>query len=107
VKNLEYISAMVDEEAADASSSIDGLLGDAEARGAWQRYHLVRDVIQNEYNAALPTNFADLVREEIAFEAPHTNVVPLQAAARRPAPAEIARASAYGSPSPGWRWLPR
>ncbi len=87
---------MVDEEAADASSSIDGLLGDAEARGAWQRYHLVRDVIQNEYNAALPTNFADLVREEIAFEAPHTNVVPLQAAARRPAPAEIepVRASA-------------
>ncbi len=90
MKNFEYISAMVDEEVADGSSAVDGVLGDAEARGAWQRYHLVRDVIQNDYNPALPTNFAELVREEIAFEAPLSNVVSLQAARPRAANPEHA-----------------
>lgn len=82
MKNLEYISALVDDETGDAAASTDALLTDDEARGAWLRYHLIRDVMQNTHETALPADFADRIREEIAYEAPLTNVVPIQSASR-------------------------
>ncbi len=88
MKNLEYISATIDGEANDPSSAVDALLNDEQARGAWQRFHLARDVMQSDYTPALPANFADRVRDEIACEAPLTNVVSIQSALSQPAPAE-------------------
>lgn len=105
VKNPEIISALVDNEVEDSAPVIDELLIDPEARDNWQRYHLVSDVLQNNYRPELPMNFADRVSAEIAAEPILSNVVPM-AAARSARAATASPTAAAGSPMRIGVWKP-
>lgn len=67
--NLQDLSALVDGE---IEGDIDKLLISASCnhscKAAWQRYHLVRDVMQRDYHPALGTNFAAKLSQQIANE---------------------------------------
>ncbi len=73
-KNIKYpdpeeLSALVDGELAnDVEALLEGVSCDESCRAAWQRFHLVRDVIQKDYRSALPLNFAANVSKQIAGE---------------------------------------
>lgn len=73
----EQISACVDGEA--TSQEMDALVGDADAHQVWARYHLVRDVVQQELTDDVDLSFADRVAAAIEQEptilAPRSNNV--------------------------------
>lgn len=65
--SAEQVSACLDGEFAPAD--IDALLADEQARQCWQRYHLIRDCIQDEMPAYTDFNLADKVSAALAQEA--------------------------------------
>ncbi len=62
--------------------SLDSVLGDAEARAAWGRYHLIRDSLQGELAEGVPAGFADSVMA--AIDAEPAIVAPVTPLSERP-----------------------
>jgi len=80
----EDLSAYVDGESplddATTRALINRLESDPDSRAAWQRYHLVRDVMQHDYHPALPSDFAAKVSARLDTEAQDIpNVLPFAA----------------------------
>jgi|GEM_PF-3981976 len=86
----EAISALADYELGDGEEMTESqMLGfvchDEDAMASWQRIHLIRDVLQEDYNPALPSDFVSRVRHAIDHEVeyradeylPEENVVSL------------------------------
>lgn len=61
---------------------LDSVLGDAEARAAWGRYHLIRDSLQGELPEGVPAGFADSVMA--AIDAEPAIVAPVTPLSERP-----------------------
>jgi sigma-E factor negative regulatory protein RseA len=76
------LSAMVDDELEDRENELvlRRLSRDSDARDRWERYHLIRDVIQGHVPVALDTDFAARIRRAIEAE-------PLPQPVARPLPA--------------------
>jgi len=67
--NREQLSALIDGEVDDAErQSIDDLVNQQQARATWQRYHLIRDVLQQQHCTALAPDFAARVQSALADE---------------------------------------
>ena len=78
---LEAISALIDGESGpSAQDLIDSVVGDTHGKDTWQRYHLVRDVMQRDYHPALSPDFASKVSQSLdgdfdAAAEPESNVM--------------------------------
>lgn len=60
------VSALVDDEfVGDSEVRLEGIGGNRESWETWQRYHLVRDVMQQDYTSSLDTDFASRVSRQI------------------------------------------
>lgn len=63
---FEAISALIDGESSSNSESLlDSAVCETECKDAWQRYHLVRDVLQRDYHPALSPDFASKVSQSL------------------------------------------
>lgn len=85
------LSAMVDDELEDRESELvlRRLNRDSDARDRWERYHLIRDVIQGHVPVALDTDFAARIRRAIEAE-------PLPQPVARPLPAWYKPVTGFG-----------
>jgi negative regulator of sigma E activity len=90
----ELISALVDDEASVSElSTLPALLGDVDARGAWQRYQAIGDLMRDGERGAAPVDLVRRVALQLAREESldsRAKVVPLPA--RPAAPARWQRA---------------
>lgn len=67
--DIEALSELMDGEyQGNPESLLDKAGCDASCKSTWHHYHLVRDVIQQEYQPALPVDFAARVSREVARE---------------------------------------
>jgi len=66
----EQVSYLVDNQndGVDRTSMLDSLSASTEQREKWERYHLIRDVIQQDYQTPLPRDFAASVSAAIQQE---------------------------------------
>ncbi len=64
----EVLSAFVDDESTSEPGLLEQVFENDSSVAAWQSMHLVRDVIQADYNGLLPTDFASRVSNAIALE---------------------------------------
>lgn len=66
----ENLSDLMDSEldAAQIDQVLAKLQKDPEAKKTWSRFHLMRDVMQNDYSPVLDSNFADKVARAIESE---------------------------------------
>ena len=66
---FEAISALVDGEFSnDTESLLNSAVCEKDCKDAWQRYHLVRDVLQRDYHPALGADFASKVSQSLDDE---------------------------------------
>lgn len=63
----EQMSAYLDGETA-SSETLDSLLQDADVKQKWARYHLIKDMLQDERTPSVPFNFSDSVMAKLASE---------------------------------------
>lgn len=66
----EQISCLMDnvQDDLELDARLDDLGSQTELQNKWQRYHLIRDVVQKEYQPALPTDFCTRVSAAIENE---------------------------------------
>lgn len=66
---LQNLSALVDGEVeGDIDSLLESAHYDIACKAAWQRYHLVRDVMQRDYHPALGSDFSAKLSQQISLE---------------------------------------
>ena len=72
-RDEESISALMDGELSvpDEAQAVDGLLGRAELRERWARYHMVRAVLRGELDAGIDYALQASVRRRLAGEPAH------------------------------------
>lgn len=102
---LQELSAVLDGESPYAESVLGEATSSDDCRASWQRYHLIRDVMQNERSVALPTNFASQICEKIAQE-PQINTTPVDVVSFADARQKRASRPSVSAPvaarRPGW-----
>jgi len=66
---FEAISALIDgESSSDSEILLDSTVCENECKDTWQRYHLVRDVLQRDYHPSLGADFAKKVSRSLDGE---------------------------------------
>lgn len=109
----EILSALADGELGSniaENEIIERACKDQDVMSAWHSMHLVRDVLQAEYNSTLPADFSQRVKESIAqegaFEAQTASVVSLADARGRVGQRQRSTRTTQSTQQPFAIWKP-